>query len=366
MNDDFNPTKDDSEVPSAPARRPVRRARRTLAPFSEAKSAELPEETAPEVPAEVVEEATPAVPEEIVEEIAPAVPEEVVEEIAPAVPAEAVEEAATAVPEEVVEEAAPAVPEEIVEEIAPAVPEEVVEEAAPAVPEEAVEEAAPAVSEEVVEEAAPAVPAEAVEEAAFEATAAEDEAKKNEELSPAANTFDWVKSFLFSLTVVIFVFTLLFRGVTVNGGSMLPTLNSNEYLIISDLFYTPKTGDIVVVQSPNYKSGKEPLIKRVIATGGQTVKINFESWEIWVDGKLLHEDYILRDSNKMMNPEDMAYDKNSQIEFRVDDNCIFVMGDHRNDSLDSRSNSVGQIDERYIMGRVLLRITPFEKFGKVE
>ena len=191
------------------------------------------------------------------------------------------------------------------------------------------------------------------------------EKKEDSPLSPSGNVFDWIKSFLFSLAVVIFIFTLLFRGVNVNGGSMLPTLENNEYLIISDLFYTPKTGDIVVVQSPTYKNGKEPLIKRIIATGGQTVKINFTTWEVWVDGVLLEEDYILKETSAMMNCEDMERDESGVAEVTVKKNCIFVMGDHRNDSLDSRSEAIGQIDQRYIMGRVILRVTPLDRFGKV-
>ncbi len=195
----------------------------------------------------------------------------------------------------------------------------------------------------------------------------EDE-KEAEDESPsaAANFFDWIKSFLFSLTVVIFVFTLLFRGVTVNGNSMLPTLHSGEYLIISNLFYEPKPGDIVVVQSPHYKDGTEPLIKRIIATEGQTVRINFKTWEVWVDDVLLEEDYIIKEESAIMNYENMYPNKKGIAETVVEDNCIFVMGDHRNDSLDSRSEDVGQIDEHYIMGRVLLRITPFNRFGKVK
>ena len=184
-------------------------------------------------------------------------------------------------------------------------------------------------------------------------------------LSAAGNTFDWIKSFLFSLTAVVFVFTLLFRGVTVSGDSMLPTLENGEYLIISDLVYTPKTGDIVVVHSPHYKNGTEPLIKRIIATGGQTVKINFKTWQVWVDGAELREPYILFEPDDPMRSEDMSPDENGIAEIVVEENCIFVMGDHRNDSLDSRSHDVGQIDTRYIMGRVCFRVTPFSRFGKV-
>ena len=194
----------------------------------------------------------------------------------------------------------------------------------------------------------------------------EEEREEDEKPSAAFYFFDWVKSFLFSLTVVIFVFTLLFRGVTVNGNSMLPTLHSGEYLIISDLVYEPKQGDIVVVQSPHYKNGTEPLIKRIIATEGQTVKINFLTWEVWVDDVLLEEDYILKDTSTIMNYENMRPNKKGIAETVVEENCIFVMGDHRNDSLDSRSEEVGQIDEHYIMGRVLLRITPLNRFGPVK
>lgn len=193
----------------------------------------------------------------------------------------------------------------------------------------------------------------------------EDKAEEKPLLSPAAAAFDWFKTFLLSLAAVIFIFTLIFRGVTVNGDSMLPTLHNNEYLIISDLFYTPKTGDIVVVQSPHFKNGTEPLIKRVIATEGQEVTINFSTWKITVDGKELTENYIQKDPYSTMRSEDMIPDEKGEVCFVVEPNSIFVMGDNRNDSLDSRSEAVGQIDERYIMGRVLIRITPFDRFGKV-
>lgn len=198
------------------------------------------------------------------------------------------------------------------------------------------------------------------------APSTDDKAEQNDEaLSGPLNTFDWIKTFILCLTVIVFLFTLVFRGVTVNGNSMLPTLQNGEYLIISDLLYTPETGDIVVVQSPYYKNGTEPLIKRVIATGGQTVTINFSTWEVWVDGALLKEDYILRDDYTTMNCEDLVPDENGIATVVVEENSIFVMGDNRNDSLDSRSLSVGQIHERYIMGRLIVRLAPINRFGRV-
>ena len=240
---------------------------------------------------------------------------------------------------------------------------------------EIVEEIKEAASE-IAEEEKKEIPSElqteektaAAEETAKETDPKENAAEENKDapLSMAGNIFDWCKSFLFSLTAVIFIFTLLFRGVTVNGGSMLPTLENGEYLIISDLFYTPKQGDIVVVQAPHYKNGTEPLIKRVIATGGQEVKINFYTWEIRVDGEKLTEDYILYEPNTTMLTEDMKPDENGEVTLTVEENSVFLMGDHRNDSLDSRSDTVGQIDVRYIMGRVIVRVTPFDRFGKVD
>ena len=228
-----------------------------------------------------------------------------------------------------------------------------------AVPEAVTNEPILTVSEEeyLAEPSAPAPAPEVEEEAATEE-------KPKEALPSSLAVFDWIKTFLFSLTLVIFIFTLLFRGVTVSGGSMQNTLQDKEYLVISHLFYTPKTGDIVVLQSPTFKNGTEPLIKRVIASGGQTVRINFATWQVWVDGVELSEPYVLKESG-YMNTEDVVTGSDGTAEFVVDEGCVFVMGDHRNDSLDSRSNIVGQIHEQYIMGRVLLRISPLDRFGAV-
>lgn len=333
MNHDFtsDPTEKEQDHNEAPVRRPIRRARRTVAPFAKELPAEKTEENVQEtVPCESSEsDDTPAISEDLNE-----IPEQAVEEVenAEEIPAEETIVSNEEVPEQAAEESEEN-PAEVGEEDA------------------AREEASSEAFENDGEEPAN-------EESSEEET-------KEAKLSSIAETFDWIKSFLFSLTAVIFIFTLIFRGVTVNGGSMLPTLENGEYLIISDLFYSPENGDIVVVQSPRYKNATEPLIKRVIATSGQTVQINFNTWEIRVDGELLHEDYILRDNVTSMNCEDMKPDENGEVEFKVDEGCIFVMGDHRNDSLDSRSNSVGQIDERYIMGRVMFRLSPIERLGKV-
>ncbi len=187
-----------------------------------------------------------------------------------------------------------------------------------------------------------------------------------EERIPASvGAFDWIKSILLSFALVIFVFTVLFRGSTVVGDSMNNTLHSGERIIISDFAYTPAIGDIVVVHTPTYKDGKEFLIKRVIALGGQSVRINFNTWQVWVDGQLLDEPYVLKQSGPMES-ESMQPDENGVFEFVVKDNYVFVMGDNRNNSADSRSNMIGLINEQYILGRVILRYLPFNVFGPVQ
>lgn len=193
----------------------------------------------------------------------------------------------------------------------------------------------------------------------------EDNAASKEERFPASvSAFDWIKSILLSFAAVIFTFTVLFRGSTVVGNSMRDTLHNGERVIISDFLYTPKTGDIVVVHTPTYKNGEDFLIKRVIALGGQTVRIDFNSWEVSVDGVLLDEPYVLKQNEPMIR-ESMEPDENGVVEFTVKENHVFVMGDNRNDSLDSRSSQVGEINRQYILGRVILRYLPFDVFGPV-
>ena len=178
------------------------------------------------------------------------------------------------------------------------------------------------------------------------------------------DVYDWIETFATAFAVVLIFFTFLLRVVTVQGSSMYPTLygegtfpdKPGDKLVISDLFYTPKTGDIVVVK----REEKEPIIKRVIATEGQTVDIDFDSWRVYVDGIELQEPYINRIEGSSMNRRDTVFP------LTVEKDCIFVLGDNRNNSLDSRDTEIGQINRRRILGRVLFRLYPFDRFGKVE
>ncbi|MBQ8732797.1 MAG: signal peptidase I [Oscillospiraceae bacterium] len=161
--------------------------------------------------------------------------------------------------------------------------------------------------------------------------------------------YEWLESGVFALTVVVLIFTFLFRIVMVDGRSMQPTLQDQDRVITVSLFYKPAPGDIVVVTQPNAMN--HSLIKRVIAVEGQTVFIDPETGDVSVDGKVLTEPYIM----EKINPSkigDMKYP------LTLKDGEVFVMGDNRNNSSDSRDSMIGIIDERYILGKAVLRIFP--------
>ncbi len=182
--------------------------------------------------------------------------------------------------------------------------------------------------------------------------------------------FEWVETFCVALFAVVMIFTFACRFVTVDGQSMMQTFHHGDRLIISDLFYTPKTGDVVVVQDANEKHLEGPVIKRVIATAGETVDIDPETWTVTVtdtDGneRVLDESYVnFEEGYPMYIPTSESYYTNAltldEYPHTVDEGCIFVMGDNRNHSLDSRF--LGDIDERKILGKAYVRIFPNPTF----
>lgn len=177
--------------------------------------------------------------------------------------------------------------------------------------------------------------------------------------------FEWLDVLVVSVIAVVLIFTFFFRVVTIDGESMENTLHGGEKVIISNMFYTPKQGDIVVISRNTDNSSEpglyaEPIIKRVIATEGQTVNID-ENGTVYVDGIALEEDYT-------KNPAINHLDDEIDFPARVPDDCVFVLGDNRQNSLDSRSSRIGDngmIDTRYILGKAVYRIFPFKKMGGI-
>lgn len=165
--------------------------------------------------------------------------------------------------------------------------------------------------------------------------------------------FDLIELFVFTLVAIMILTSFFFKHSVVEGRSMENTLFEGEHLIISDLFYTPEVGDIIVCE--DYSTGhRKPLVKRIIALEGQTVRTDI--WgDVYVDGKKLEEDYVY------VNGPDMYAIANEWV---VPEGEVFVLGDHRNLSSDSRA--FGTVDEDSILGKVVLRFYPFDKFGTVD
>lgn len=179
-----------------------------------------------------------------------------------------------------------------------------------------------------------------------------------------AEFFEWLEMVIFACCFVLVVFTFLVRPARVIGASMENTLFEGDTLFISDLFYTPEYGDIIVFQDVE-SSKTDPIVKRVIATEGQWVKIEQFDWPkmtVWVSDTsdftgvepLDESIYVKLVLGNYVNCPDKP--------FQVPEGHIFVMGDNRNHSLDSRSSTFSFIDEDKILGKVLIRIYPFNRF----
>lgn len=200
--------------------------------------------------------------------------------------------------------------------------------------------------------------------------------KKVEKPRRIDSLFDFIEIFVFTLAAVFIVTSFFFRYSIVDGASMENTLYDQEKLLLTNFLYEPKPGDVVVVQDKSTLL-QDPIVKRVIAVGGQTVK--FTHTAVYVDGVKLDEPYVLIDNCKEENgnqytysvyPSDalaglvIGYEPGVYYEIRVPEGEIFVMGDHRDNSTDSRK--IGTLHEDAIIGKVVLRFSPFSKFGKIE
>ena len=168
----------------------------------------------------------------------------------------------------------------------------------------------------------------------------------------------YVRDLVFLLGAILIVFLIFFRVVVVSGPSMQNTLVDGDYLLlIGRPFYTkPAQGDIVVIAKDSYGNGT-PIVKRIIATEGQVVDINFGTGEVSVDGVVLDEPYI---KSLTMRSEGMIFP------LKVEPGCVFVMGDNRMNSMDSRDPVIGLVDKREILGKAILLFLPGTDGGNVE
>ena len=175
--------------------------------------------------------------------------------------------------------------------------------------------------------------------------------QKKEYSAVTRNCFEWVEAVVTSIVVVVLLFTFLFRVVNVNGQSMEDTIHNEDKVLLTNLFYEPENGDVVVISRAQHF--EEPIIKRVIATEGQTVDVRSNgdgTATVYVDGMALSEPYI----NETM----LEVYGGTEFPLTVGKNCVFVMGDNRNHSADSRYAEIGQIRLDQVMGKVLAVVFP--------
>jgi signal peptidase I len=188
-----------------------------------------------------------------------------------------------------------------------------------------------------------------------DANIANSENENQQDRGFARELYEWLEAVLTALMLVIIVMIFFLCPADVDGGSMEPTLHDGDRLVFTDIGFTPSQGDIVIVDSEGL--GKF-IVKRVIATAGQTLDIDFATGKVTVDGVVLEENYI--------NSETHRDEGGQTYPLVVPENCVFVMGDNRDNSTDSRDSRVGFIDDSDIYGKVIFRVYPFTKMGTVE
>ena len=185
----------------------------------------------------------------------------------------------------------------------------------------------------------------------------EPEAKEEKE-GFAGDLFAWLQALSFALLILMVIFTFFGRIIGVDGSSMLPTLTNGDLLFLQCAGYEPEQGDVVVLHK-SFAATSEPIVKRVIATVGQSVHIDYGTSTVYVDGEALDEPYL---GEPMLQP---GSDSMQQTDWDIPDGSVFVMGDNRNNSSDSRVDSLGAVDNDYVLGKALVVLFPFSHFGSI-
>ena len=168
--------------------------------------------------------------------------------------------------------------------------------------------------------------------------------------------YDWVQCLIVALIICVVFFAFFVRIIDVVGTSMNPTLNNSDKMLVSGLFYKPQVGDVVVFKKDEYNPNKA-LVKRVIAVEGQEINIDFDKGIVYIDGQPIQEDYI---AELTKTKEDFIGPKT------VPEGCVFVMGDNRNMSTDSRKTEIGMVDTRLILGKAYMVIYPLSEFRVIK
>lgn len=188
--------------------------------------------------------------------------------------------------------------------------------------------------------------------------------KKNDEIystiepldnSGVAGVYDILRSVFISASILILIITFVFTMVIVDGRSMQHTLESGDKIIVTKMGYQPKDGDVIVV-GKSEEGYSKPIVKRVIATEGQTLKIDFENQRVIVDGKVLDEPYISSET----------IEGTAEIPEVIPEGYVFVMGDNRYISMDSRYKDIGLVNVDDIVGKAVFVLFPFDRFGFIE
>lgn len=177
-----------------------------------------------------------------------------------------------------------------------------------------------------------------------------------------SNFFDWADTIVYVILLLCVMIVFVFRMANVDGQSMMNTLHDGDKLLVTNLFYNPGPKDIIVIAKGRYYN--KPLVKRIIAVEGQTVDIDFNTGDVKVDGQVIDEPYIRNLT---------TIEEGGQIPVTVPKGYVFVMGDNRQNSLDSRSMQIGLIDRHDIVGKAQWRLwgtsdtglLDFSRFGKV-